>query len=124
MTDLPKDVSDMLVVLPAIDAKTATVEYPPIGAQHDRPGLKVVDIAAHRNADKPGDEWRDAVKTLRAMADRLESGEDSPFIRCAMAIHREDGSLDVCGVGPEADDLSLIALLSLGLQQIQSEMLY
>lgn len=108
--DLPEGVTRLLGELPTADIKK-------IGAQHDQPGLKVVG-----NINREG--WRDAVATLRLLADNIEKGVDAPVVRCAYVIQREDGCLDVGGLGPKAEELDCLALLGLGLHQMQSEMLY
>jgi len=109
--DLPEGVTRLLNELPVTD------NVKPIGAQHDRPGLKVVPIAEQEG-------WRDAVKTLRLMADNIENGVDSGIVRMGYVIQREDGCLDIGGMGPLAEDLAVLALLGLGIHQMQSEMLY
>ena len=116
MTD--KKLPDLDAILKS-DFPIPDLDRDQLGAQFDKPALKAVNLDEYK-----GEGWRDAAKALKGIVERLESGEDAPIKRAAFIVQRDDGSLFVHGIGPAADDMAVVALISIGLQQIQSEMLY
>jgi hypothetical protein len=62
--------------------------------------------------------WRDAVGTLRRIADQLESG-DLPACKVGtLVMLSESGAIDVFAFGPTADDLQALGLFRLGEQRL------
>ena len=62
--------------------------------------------------------WRDAVQTLRKIADDLESGEIAPCATGVLSMRSDDGQVTVYGFGPKADDLQSLAMFRLGEQKL------
>ncbi|MBK5416360.1 hypothetical protein [Pseudomonas sp. TH31] len=62
--------------------------------------------------------WRDAVRTLRKIADDQESGEREACSVGVMGIRSESGRIEVFGFGPKADDMQSLALFRLGEQKL------
>ena len=62
--------------------------------------------------------WRDAVRTLRKIADDLESGERETCSVGVIGLRSERGCIDVFGFGPMADDMQSLALFRLGEQKL------
>ncbi|UVK96466.1 hypothetical protein [Pseudomonas sp. B21-048] len=62
--------------------------------------------------------WRDAVSTLRKIADDLESGERGTCSVGVIGMRTESGRIDVFGFGPKADDMQSLALFRLGEQKL------
>lgn len=62
--------------------------------------------------------WRDAIRTLRKIADQLETGELPPCDVGVLAMRADNGRVEVCGFGPVADDLQALALFRLGEQKL------
>ena len=62
--------------------------------------------------------WRDAVRTLRKIADDLESGEMEPCSVGALAMRSPAGKVVAYGFGPQADDMQSLALFRLGEQKL------
>lgn len=62
--------------------------------------------------------WRDAARTLRKIADELDSGELPPCSIGVMAMRTAEGQVDVFGFGPVADDLQALALFRLAEQKL------
>jgi hypothetical protein len=62
--------------------------------------------------------WRDAVRTLRKIADDLESGERESCSVGVIGMRTESGRIDVFGFGPKADDMQSLALFRLGEQKL------
>lgn len=62
--------------------------------------------------------WRDASKTLRKIADQLDSGELPPCSIGTLAMRSPEGQVEVFGFGPAADDLQALALLRLAEQKL------
>ena len=62
--------------------------------------------------------WRDAVRTLRKIADDLESGEREACSVGVIGMRLETGRIDVFGFGPKADDMQSLALFRLGEQKL------
>lgn len=62
--------------------------------------------------------WRDAVSTLRKIADDLESGEREACSVGVIGMRTERGQIDVFGFGPMADDMQSLALFRLGEQKL------
>lgn len=68
--------------------------------------------------------WRDAIKTLRTIADQMESGE---VPRCDVGIlvtMGPDGEIDTYGMGGKGEDLALLGLLRCAEQVIIESTLY
>jgi hypothetical protein len=64
------------------------------------------------------EDWRDPVRTLRKIANDLESGE---FVACkvgVLAMMTEGGEVKAFGFGPVADDLQSLALFRQGEQKL------
>lgn len=64
------------------------------------------------------EDWRDPVRTLRKIADELESGEFGACKVGVLAMLTESGSVEAFGFGPIADDLQSLALFRLGEQKL------
>lgn len=62
--------------------------------------------------------WRDAVRTLRKIADDLELGEIAPCTAGVLSMRSDDGRVTVYGFGPKADDLQSLAMFRLGEQKL------
>ncbi len=62
--------------------------------------------------------WRDAVQTLRKIADDLESGEIHPCSAGVLAMRSEAGIVDAYGFGMKSDDMQSLALFRLGEQKL------
>lgn len=62
--------------------------------------------------------WRDAVTTLRKIADDLESGELEPCSTGVLAMRSGSGRVAAFGFGPMADDMQSLALFRLGEQKL------
>lgn len=62
--------------------------------------------------------WRDAARTLRKIADDLESGELEPCSVGVLALRSGSGRVEAYGFGPMADDLQSLALFRLGEQKL------
>lgn len=62
--------------------------------------------------------WREAIKTLREIADGLESGELPPCSVGVMAMLSTDGEVNIFGFGPKAEEMQSLALFRLGEQQL------
>ncbi|WP_223526984.1 hypothetical protein [Pseudomonas sp. BF-B-26] len=62
--------------------------------------------------------WQDAVRTLRKIADDLESGEREACSVGVIGVLTESGRIDVYGFDPMADDMQSLALLRLGEQKL------
>lgn len=58
--------------------------------------------------------FRDTVKSLRSIADRIENGDLlSPDV-CVVVCKGEGSALDVFALGPKSDDLQVLGTLELG----------
>ena len=64
------------------------------------------------------EEWRDAARTLRKIADQLESGELPPCNIGTLAMRSPEGQVEIFGFGPVADDLQALALFRLAEQKL------
>lgn len=64
------------------------------------------------------EDWRDAARTLRKIADDLELGEREACSVGVIGMRTESGRIDVFGFGPMADDMQLLALFRLGEQKL------
>lgn len=62
--------------------------------------------------------WRDTVAALRAIADQIESGEQSRPKVGVLVLHGSDNRIETFGFGSKADDLSALGLLRVGEQII------
>lgn len=62
--------------------------------------------------------WRDAVRTLRKIADDLELGEFEPCAVGVLAMRSGSGRVMAFGFGPMADDMQSLALFRLGEQKL------
>ncbi|KAA6179162.1 hypothetical protein F3K50_03395 [Pseudomonas marginalis] len=62
--------------------------------------------------------WRDPVRTLRKIADELESGEAGACKVGVLAVMSDAGEVKAFGFGPSADDLQTLALFRLGEQKL------
>lgn len=62
--------------------------------------------------------WRDAVKTLRRIADDLESGERPECSIGGLVLVSKECQVDVFAFGNKADDLQAIAAFRLGEQYL------
>lgn len=62
--------------------------------------------------------WRDAARTLRQIADELESGELGACKVGVLAMQCVSGEVSAFGFGPVADDLQALALFRLGEQKL------
>lgn len=67
--------------------------------------------------------WRDAVRTLRKIADDLEAGELEPCLVGVLAMRSGGGRITAFGFGPMADDMQSLALFRLGEQKLINVML-
>lgn len=74
-------------------------------------GPKVVEL-------RQQEEWRDAVATLKAIVERIESGDIPRIIVGALVLYDDDGGLSVFGMGPKGEDLAVLSMLELGKVQI------
>ena len=64
------------------------------------------------------EDWRDPVKTLRKIADDLESGELGVCKVGVLAMLTDSGAVEVFGFDPVADDLQALGLFRLGEQKL------
>jgi len=64
------------------------------------------------------EDWRDPVRTLRKLADDLESGQFGTCKVGVLAMMNEAGEVKAFGFGPTADDLQALALFRLGEQKL------
>lgn len=64
------------------------------------------------------EEWRDAARTLRKIADQLDTGGLPPCSIGILAMRSPDGQVEVFGFGPVADDLQALALFRLAEQKL------
>jgi len=62
--------------------------------------------------------WRGASKTLRQIADQLDSGELPVCSIGVMAMRSPEGQVEIFGFGPVADDLQALALFRLAEQKL------
>jgi hypothetical protein len=62
--------------------------------------------------------WRDAVSALSGIVEKLKSGELPPIVIGCLILYDEQGALATYGMGPQAEDLQLLAMLELGKTQI------
>jgi len=62
--------------------------------------------------------WRDAAKTLRKIADQLDSGELPVCSIGVMAMRDPSGQVELFAFGPVADDLQSLALFRLAEQKM------
>ncbi|MFJ5188468.1 hypothetical protein [Pseudomonas fulva] len=62
--------------------------------------------------------WRDTSKTLRKIADQLDSGELPVCSIGVLAMRSPEGQVEVFGFGPVADDLQALALFRLAEQKL------
>lgn len=62
--------------------------------------------------------WHGAVRSLRKIADELESGEREAFSVGVIGMRTESDCIDVFGFGPMAEDMQSLALLRLGEQKL------
>ncbi|MGN8259500.1 hypothetical protein ACLEJW_09220 [Pseudomonas sp. SMSB3] len=62
--------------------------------------------------------WRNAAKTLRTIADQLDSGELPPCNIGTLAMRSPEGQVEIFGFGPAADDLQALALFRLAEQKL------
>lgn len=62
--------------------------------------------------------WRDAAKTLRLIADEIDSGVLEACSVGALVMMDRLGEVKIFGLGPLAEDLQVIAILRLGEQLI------
>lgn len=62
--------------------------------------------------------WRDAARTLRQIADDLESGGLGACKVGVLAMQSVSGEVSAFGFGPVADDLQALALFRLGEQKL------
>ncbi|ALI04396.1 hypothetical protein C1Y08_20630 [Pseudomonas sp. FW306-02-F02-AA] len=62
--------------------------------------------------------WRDAVRSLRKIADDLESGRREACSVGVIGLRSERGGIDVFGFGPMANDMQSLALFRLGEQKL------
>lgn len=67
--------------------------------------------------------WRDAVRTLRKVADQIEAGELPPCDVGVLALVGEQGQVDVFGFGKRGDDLQCIGAMRLAEQRLIDTML-
>ncbi len=68
---------------------------------------------------KKPEKWRDAVATLRLIADGVENGTYGDIRLGIVAIlDSESGQIANFGFGPDADDMAVIALFSIANQAI------
>lgn len=64
------------------------------------------------------EEWSDAARTLRKIADQLDSGDLPPCSIGTLAMRSPEGQVEVFGLGPVADDLQALALFRLAEQRL------
>lgn len=81
----------------------------------DEGGMKIVEFKR--------EDWRDPVRTLRKIADQMESGEIPACKVGVLAMLSDGGMVDAFGFGPAADDLQAVALFRLGEQKLIDVML-
>lgn len=62
--------------------------------------------------------WREAIATLRTIADQMESGDLSPCKVGTLVMLTEGGEVEVFGFGPAADDLQILGLFRVGEQKL------
>lgn len=62
--------------------------------------------------------WRDASKTLRKIADQLDSGELPVCSISVMAMRDPSGQVELFAFGPVADDLQSLAMFRLAEQKL------
>lgn len=67
--------------------------------------------------------WRDTSKTLRKIADQLDSGELPVCSIGVLAMRSPEGQVEVFGFGPVADDMQALALFRLAEQKLIDELL-
>ncbi|UZJ58568.1 hypothetical protein OKW98_18500 [Pseudomonas sp. KU26590] len=67
--------------------------------------------------------WRDAVRTLRKVAEQIESGELPLCDVGVLALIGDNGQLDVYGFGKRGDDLQCIGAMRLAEQRLIDTML-
>lgn len=64
------------------------------------------------------EDWRDAVKTLRKIADDLEAGEHPECSVGVLTMIGPRGQVTVFGLGPKCDDLQCLGAIRLGEQHV------
>lgn len=69
------------------------------------------------------EDWRDAVKTLRSIADRMESG-DLPRCEVGVFVMTGEGGIETFGMGSKGEDLALLGLLRCAEQVIIENNIY
>ena len=62
--------------------------------------------------------WREAAKTIRKIADQLDSGELPVCSIGVMAMRDPSGQVELFAFGPVADDLQSLALFRLAEQKL------
>jgi hypothetical protein len=58
--------------------------------------------------------WRDAIKTLRLIADELEASDDPECVVGALVLVDRDSQPRTYGFGPQGEDMNVLAALELG----------
>ncbi|MFJ4454395.1 hypothetical protein ACIP1G_10960 [Pseudomonas sp. NPDC089392] len=64
------------------------------------------------------EDWRDASKTLRKIADQMDSGELPVCSIGVMAMRDPSGQVELFAFGPVADDLQSLAMFRLAEQRL------
>ncbi|MFJ2676808.1 hypothetical protein [Pseudomonas sivasensis] len=64
------------------------------------------------------EDWRDAAKTLRKIADDLDAGEHPECTVGALTLIGAKGEVTVFGLGPKCDDLQCLGAMRLGEQKL------
>lgn len=64
------------------------------------------------------EDWRDAAKTLRKIADDLEAGEHPVCSVGVLTMIGPRGEVTVFGIGPKCDDLQCLGAIRLGEQKV------
>eukprot|EP01133_Synstelium_polycarpum_P006205 gene6205-7188_t len=69
------------------------------------------------------EDWRDAAKTLRKIADDLDAGEHPECTVGALTLIGAKGEVTVFGLGPKCDDLQCLGAMRLGEQKLMDVLL-
>lgn len=64
------------------------------------------------------EDWRDAAKTLRKIADDLDAGVHPDCSVGALALIGTKGEVTVFGLGPKCDDLQCLGAMRMGEQKL------
>lgn len=70
--------------------------------------------------------WRDIPDSLRRIADNIDAGEYPEALVCGLVMYYgpdSEPTLNLWGLGPQAEDLQVLAALTMGQQTLASILL-